>query len=541
METTVCPFCQHPTASEKLAEVNWLSAEMLTDLAEHHPGWRSADGACPGCVQEALLQTLLAQGEATLHERIQQAWPLDAEAAFGAIPTPLRLHADPRFTGRGVTIAMVDVGFYPHPDLTQPANRVRAWVDASDPTGPHALYFGPDDLPAWPGWDSLHARQWHGTMTATAAAGNGYRSRGLYRGLASDADVVLVQVRNDQEGITDEAIVRALRWLAKNAASLGLRVVNISLGGAPSTLLRHNPIDEAVANLVAQNVVVTVAAGNDGIRTLNPPATAPAALTVGGLDDHNTFSDEEISLWHGNYGSGDGGIPKPELVAPSIWVVAPVLPGSSVELEAVSLFTRRHPSLPEVDARIAAEKLITPYYQHVDGTSFAAPLVASTVACMLEANPRLTPALVREILLRTAHAIPGVPGEQQGAGALEAGLAVSMALREQHEVLAACTSLPYITHERIEFVLHEHQAQGVRVSGSWHGWDGPGLSLIPAEPGVWRGEIPRLPPGEYTYKFLVDGSRWLDDPANPNKRWDGGAGFKSVLFVPLLRRQTSPV
>ena len=85
MKTTVCPFCQHPTPPEKLAEVNWLSAETLTDLAEHHPGWRSADGACPGCVQEALLQTLLAQGEAALHERIQQAWPLDAEAAFGAI------------------------------------------------------------------------------------------------------------------------------------------------------------------------------------------------------------------------------------------------------------------------------------------------------------------------------------------------------------------------------------------------------------------------------------------------------------------------
>ena len=111
-----------------------------------------------------------------------------------------------------------------------------------------------------------------------------------------------------------------------------------------------------------------------------------------------------------------------------------------------------------------------------------------------------------------------------------------MALREQHEVLAACTSLPYITHERIEFVLHEHEAQDVRVSGSWHGWDGSGMALAPAEPGVWRGEIPRLPPGEYTYKFLVNGSRWLDDPANPNKRWDGCAGFRSVLFVPLLRR-----
>ena len=282
---------------------------------------------------------------------------------------------------------------------------------------------------------------------------------------------------------------------------------------------------------------MTAAAGNDGVRALNPPATAPAALTIGGIDDHNTFSDAEISLWHSNYGTGVGGIPKPELVAPSIWVVAPVLPGSSVEQEAVSLFSRRHLGLPEVEARIAAEKLITPYYQHVDGTSFAAPLVASTVACMLEANPRLTPALVREILLRTAHALPGVPSEQQGAGALEAGMAVSMALREQHESLAACTSLPYITRQRIEFVFHEHQAQEVRVSGSWHGWDGPGLALTQAEPGVWRGDIPRLPPGEYTYKFLVDGWRWLDDPGNPDKRWDGRAWLRQRALCAASMRQ----
>jgi 1,4-alpha-glucan branching enzyme len=118
---------------------------------------------------------------------------------------------------------------------------------------------------------------------------------------------------------------------------------------------------------------------------------------------------------------------------------------------------------------------------------------------------------------------------------LEAGLAVSMALREQHEILAACTSLPFVTPNRIEFVLHEHHAQEVRVSGSWHGWDGPGMPLAQAEPGVWRGDIPRLPPGEYTYKFLVDGWRWLDDPGNPDKRWDGRAGFNSVLFVPLPR------
>ncbi|HEV2729072.1 MAG TPA: hypothetical protein VGV15_03490 [Terriglobales bacterium] len=108
-----CSVCGNPSSKDLLAE------------AQSYPFWDREDGACPACVQEKLLRTLLAKGDAALHEAIQIAWPLDAEAAFGALPTRLRLHADPRFAGSGVTMALVDSGFYPHPDLVQPQNRIR--------------------------------------------------------------------------------------------------------------------------------------------------------------------------------------------------------------------------------------------------------------------------------------------------------------------------------------------------------------------------------------------------------------------------------
>ena len=44
------------------------------------------------------------------------------------------------------------------------------------------------------------------------------------------------------------------------------------------------------------------------------------------------------------------------------------------------------------------QKFIHPHYQHVDGTSMAAPIVSGIVAQMLEANPSLTPAQVKEML-----------------------------------------------------------------------------------------------------------------------------------------------
>ena len=48
---------------------------------------------------------------------------------FGVIPTPVRLNANPEYTGKGVTIAFLDSGFYPHPDLVTQRNRVVAYED----------------------------------------------------------------------------------------------------------------------------------------------------------------------------------------------------------------------------------------------------------------------------------------------------------------------------------------------------------------------------------------------------------------------------
>lgn len=99
------------------------SATLLAE-AKWYPYWDREGGACPACVQQNLLRTLLSKGDAALHEALQAAWPLDAEgAAFGVLPTRLRLDADPRFSGKGITIALVNAGFYPHPDLAQPRNQ----------------------------------------------------------------------------------------------------------------------------------------------------------------------------------------------------------------------------------------------------------------------------------------------------------------------------------------------------------------------------------------------------------------------------------
>ncbi len=425
--SAACTLCARPERAEVLGESRWVAPEVEARLVAAHPEWRRADGACPACVQAALLETLRENGEEAFHAGIQRVWPLDAEAAYGALPTPLRLHADPRYTGRGVLVALVDAAFYPHPDLVRARNRIRVWADAGE-GGIEWRRFGPDETPRWRGWDAQHPAQWHGLMTSAALAGAGALSHGLYRGLAPDAELALVQVRDRQGRIRNETVARALRFLLDRVLPMGLRVVNLSLGGDPVEPLAGNPVDAAVAALARAGVSVVVAAGNDGVRRLVPPGTAPEALTVGGLDDQGLWSDDERALWHSNYGAGAHGADKPEVVSPSLRVVAPLLPDSELAREALLRRGRRGRGDGAVEERLRESKLVTPHYQHVEGTSFAAPIVAGVVACLLEARPDLTPARVRELLVGCATPVPGAPRERQGAGAVDAGQAVRAAL-----------------------------------------------------------------------------------------------------------------
>ncbi len=122
--------------------------------------------------------------------------------------------------------------------------------------------------------------------------------------------------------------------------------------------------------------------------------------------------------------------------------------------------------------------------------------------------------------------MPGVPTARQGAGALDAGRSLALALRERHRPLPPS---PEVGSEGVVFTLHDHDVRRVEVLGSWDGWRAPGLPATSVEAGLWQTPRQPLPPGRHTYKFLLDAQRWLDDPANPLKRPDGFGGLNSVL------------
>jgi serine protease AprX len=374
------------------------------------------------------------------------------DGAYHILPTPLRVGADERFTGRGVTIAFIDSGFYPHPDLTQPVNRIAAYVNIvhRSPT--------PGELSAE--FNTPNASSWHGMMTSVVAAGNGWLSGGKYRGIACDARVVLVKTGSAAR-IQHEDLTRGLRWVIANREKYNIRIVNVSCGGDYEASYLTDELSRAAEDAVRAGIVVVCAAGNAGStpdHAVLPPASAPAVITVGGVNDKNTLEFHDNEMYQSSYGPTIDGLQKPEIIAPGIWLAAPILPGTPTAEEAALLdelkaahdhelhdIIRRGAGInADLDdlrdrpaylirqllaVKIRDANVISGHYKHVDGTSFAAPIVSSVVAQMLEARPHLTPQQVKRILIDTARRIAEVPVERQGWGMIIPAHAVARALQ----------------------------------------------------------------------------------------------------------------
>ena len=430
-----CPVCSREAKDEYVPLVA-LPADLRNLIRANAPGTLDFQAVCTRCVR--------------LFERAKEHILSDAalqKDGSRVLSTPLRLDADERFTGKGVTIAFLDSGFYPHTDLTTPDNRILAYQNMNATDGEIASLFQPD------------VASWHGMMTSVVAAGNGGLSNGFYRGIAPEAEVVLVKLARTGR-ITEQNIQDGLKWILDNRERFRIKVVNISAGGDFEHSYLHDALSQTVEECVKQGLTIVCAVGNAGHlpnHPVFPPASAPSCIAVGGLDDNNSINRARRGMYRSSYGPTIDGLQKPEIIAPSIWVPAPILPNTPTAQQAELLeqldrasdnqlheIIRLHPNLePELDAaldrpaymirqivalKLRQENVITSHYKYVDGTSFAAPIVSSVVAQMLEANPDLTPQQIKKILISTAERLPHYEVDRQGWGVLDPRKAVALAL-----------------------------------------------------------------------------------------------------------------
>ena len=266
-------------------------------------------------------------------------------------------------TGKGITVAVLDSGISMHPDLRKQVMVFQDFVN--NKKEPY------DDMG-------------HGTHVSGIIAGNGFLSRGIYRGIAPEAKIVSLKVLNEQGNGNLENVLEGIHWIIDWGFQYGIRVVNLSFGARYTGKPEDWILMKAVRELWNLGYVVVASAGNNGPEenSIAVPGRCEKVITVGAQDDD--LGAMVNGIYKKNY-SGRGNpmanIQKPDIVAPAY------------KIQSCSNRWKKGRR-----------------YEAKTGTSMATPIISGIIALMLQKNPKLSNDECKKILKRTALPI----GTNQG-------------------------------------------------------------------------------------------------------------------------------
>ena len=256
-------------------------------------------------------------------------WHLDAMKADDVWKTS---------TGKGVTVAVIDTGVGPIPELEGQVLSGKVF-DAKKTEGDgRADYDG------------------HGTEMAAIIAGTGRHPSGDGGfGLAPGAKILPLRVPDILDGAATPSMVEAIRYAADSEA----KVINISMGiaGKPE---QDRARAEAVKYALSKGKLVFAAVGNSGdsLNEVEYPAATPGVVGVGAVDANGDATKESQ---HG---------PQVDLSAPGIDIVSACAGKTGV--------CKGH------------------------GTSAASALASASAALLWSAHPDWTNNQILRVLLNTA-------------------------------------------------------------------------------------------------------------------------------------------
>jgi serine protease AprX len=315
------------------------------------------------------------------------------------------------FTGAGVAVMVNDSGIdATHSDLAF-GDRVVENVQALTNLSSVLTFLPATYLEGQPNTDLTSG---HGTHCAGTVGGSGAQSDDLYRGVATDAAIIgygsgaVISIL-DAVGGFDYALAN------KDSFAAPIKVISNSWG-TTGAFDPTDPVNVASYEAYKQGIVTVFAAGNDGpaANTINPYSVAPWVIAVGAADKSGALADFSS---RGNPGeTGTFTMPDGQQ-----WTYAsqPTLVATGVDIVSTRSLTGVLPVLG-ITLDISLDPAHVPYYTHMSGTSMATPHVAGIVALLFEANPALTPAQVKQILVDTANPMPGRTAFEVGAGHVDA-------------------------------------------------------------------------------------------------------------------------
>ncbi|WP_207433546.1 S8/S53 family peptidase [Sabulibacter ruber] len=325
-------------------------------------------------------------------------------------------------SGKGIGVLVNDSGVDgTHPDLQFGKNLKQNATSVTNLNSVSGIlpYTPVENIP------NTDATGGHGTHVAGIVGGIGQASQGKFTGVAPGADLVGY---GSGAALLLLDVLSGFDYALINQAKYNIRVITNSFGNTSDTGTDVNPADPitlATKRCVDRNIVVVFSAGNSGPSSSTITGNykkAPWVIAVAAGDKSGRLADFSSRGVENKGGSFtlDGQTytwqDRPTVTSPGVDIVSTrvIAPVSSLSIDKdVTTLEPAH----------------LPYYTHMSGTSMAAPHVAGIVALMLDANPALTVAQVKEILQQTASNIPGAEPWEVGAGYVNAYAAVDKAFR----------------------------------------------------------------------------------------------------------------
>ncbi len=424
-------------ALESMVDVTGIALVYQTQVTQNHLSALEALGITDVDVLDAVNGVLLGQTNTTLSttlaalEDVVMVEKYGNVIFYGDVQTPAVKASNSSFypvgawdlgvSGAGVNIAMVDTGVdNEHPGLSE---KFVAGFDAVcyTPSDPICIAAGGGLRETDGTFDPDDGNQ-HGTACMGMAAATGIDASGAqteFYGSAPDAALVDVRIGTDAgagpfenyvlEQEFYESAMNGIQWIIDNkdtewqdadGTNYGIDILSLSWGitshesgGSDGGDMHSEILDVAME----AGIVVSVAAGNDGPSNegLSGMGSSSLSVTVGATDDLNTVNREDDTI--AGYSSrgpradnGDGNPLnelKPEISAP----------GSNI-IQAEGCVTSGG-----CNNFLGGDASDNGYTGRGSGTSYATPAVSGIMALMLEANPDLSPAEIKEIIKLTAE------------------------------------------------------------------------------------------------------------------------------------------
>ncbi|WP_392455245.1 S8 family serine peptidase [Chryseomicrobium aureum] len=262
----------------------------------------------------------------------------------------------------------------------------------------------------------------HGTHVAGTVGGTGAMSGGKYEGVAPGANLIGY---GSGAAIAIMDTIGGFDYALTHQTEYNIRVITNSWGdtGDSNTDFDPNhPINIATKKLYDRGITTVFSAGNAGPGESTISGNykkAPWVVTVAAGDSSMNLADFSS---RGVEGKGGTVVVDGETFT---WADRPTITAPGVDIVSTRVFTPLSALSLEKDASGISPAHL-PYYTIFSGTSMAAPHAAGIIALILEVDPTLSPAEIKDLLQQSATPMPGYETWEAGAGYVNAYQAITL-------------------------------------------------------------------------------------------------------------------